>query len=168
MNIARVVAVAMLFVAALAACSVDPVDEKSNLAQCLVNAKTSCRITFRHLAEQSSKVDCQLVRVEGYLGVSRGLFVLYSSKELFEAGVNDEVALRLRGPVDVQEKIFDQFAYSWVSVTGTYRAKPGNGTTDDLLLGELHAPLQFHPLRLPMPVERETFDDVILDLQDIN
>ena len=168
MNIARVVAVTFLSIAALAACSVDPGDTKSKLAECHANAKAGCRVAFQRLAEQSSKFDGQLVRVEGYLGVSRGLFVLYSSKELFEAGVNDEVALRLRGPVDVQEKIFDQFAYSWVSVAGTYRAMPRTGNTDDLLLGELHAPLEVHPLRVPLPVQRETFDDVILDLRDIN
>lgn len=167
MKLVCMVGTLLLTVTALAACGAVPEDAAPKPAQCAADEKVACRVAFRGLAEDSSRFDGHAVRVEGYLGVSRGLFVLSSSKELFDAGATDEVALRLRGPVDVQERIFDQFAYSWVAVTGTFRITPRNGTTDDLLLGEIHAPLEVRPLRLPVPVQRETFGDVILDLQDI-
>lgn len=93
--------------------------------------------------------------------------MLNSSKALFEAGVTDEVAIRLRGPVDVQERIFQEHAYSWVSVIGTFKIRATTGTTEDLLLGELFAPLEVRSLRLPLEVRRHSFDEVILDLEDI-
>lgn len=93
--------------------------------------------------------------------------MLNSSKELFEAGVTDEVAIRLRGPVDVQKRIFQEHAYSWVSVVGTFKIRATTGTIDDLLLGELFAPLEVRSLRLPLAVGRHSFGDVILNLEDI-
>jgi len=108
-----------------------------------------------------------MIRIEGYLAVSRDLFVLNSSKEFYEAGVTDETSIRIRGPMDVQERIFQEHAYSWVSVIGTFRDREKTGTTEDLLLGEIFAPLEVRPLGLPVEVKRQTFGDVLLDLEDI-
>lgn len=114
-------------------------------------------------------IDSMVVRYvsRGYLGVSTGLFVLNSSKELFEAGVTDEVAIRIRGPIDVQERIFKEHAYSWVSLVGTYRVKAKAGTTDDLLLGEIFAPLEVRSIMSPLELRRQSFDEVFLDLDDL-
>jgi len=105
--------------------------------------------------------------VEGYLGVSRGLFVLNSSKELFEAGVTEETQVRIKGPIDLQRDVFNRYAYSWVSVTGEFRLRKTDGSTDDLLLGEMHAPLDVQSLRVPGPIPRATFGDVSVDLEDL-
>ncbi|MBD8694648.1 hypothetical protein [Stenotrophomonas sp. CFBP 13718] len=108
------------------------------------------------------------MRIEGYLVVSAGLFVLSSSKELFDAGVADEVFVRIRGPLDSQRQMYDQHGYSWVSVTGTFKTKERNGTTDDILIGELHPPTEVRALRFPIPRRRETFDEAAIDLKDLN
>lgn len=134
---------------------------------CGRSAQPACSVSFRAIAQDSQRFDDRSIRIEGYLGVSRELFVLNSSQELFEAGVTDEIAIRLRGPVDVQERIFQEHAYSWVSVVGTFKIRATTGTTEDLLLGELFAPLEVRSLRLPLEVRRHSFDDVILDLEDI-
>jgi len=81
--------------------------------------------------------------------VIRGLFVLSSSEESFEAGVTDETEVRIRGPVDLQRRVFDQHAYPWVSVGGAFRLREKDASTDDLLLGEIHAPLDVRSLRNP-------------------
>lgn len=128
----------------------------------------ACRVSFRALAADPASFNGRKVRVEGYLGVSARLFVLSSSKELFEAGVTDEVFVRIRGPVESQRQIFDQHAYSWVSVTGTLRTREKNGTTDDILIGELHPPVEVKALRLPVPERRESFDEAVIDLGDLN
>lgn len=126
-----------------------------------------CRVSFRALAQGPARFDGRRIRVEGYLGVSRELFVLSSSKELFEAGVTHETSIRIRGPMDVQERIFQKHAYSWVSVAGTFKDREKTGTTEDLLLGEIFAPLEVQSLRWPVEVERATFGDVLLNLEDI-
>jgi hypothetical protein len=105
--------------------------------------------------------------MEGYLGVSRELFVLNSSKGLFEAGVTEETQVRIRGPIDLQRDVFKRYAYSWVSVTGEFRLRRTDGSTDDLLLGEMHAPLDVQSLRVPGPIPRATFGDVSVDLEDL-
>jgi hypothetical protein len=105
--------------------------------------------------------------MEGYLGESLGMVVLSSSKELVEAGVRDEVSVRIRGPVETQESIFDQHAYTWVSVTGVFNVKEKNGTTDDLLLGQLSPPLAVRSLQFPAPIQKAGFGDIILDMEDI-
>ena len=53
---------------------------------CGIGQNPVCRVSFRALAATPRLFDGKSIRVEGYLGVSRGLFVLSSSKELFEAG----------------------------------------------------------------------------------
>lgn len=156
----------LVLVFALAGCSPD-----NSLAQhgldCGKPEQPACRVSFRALAQDSHRFDGRSIRIEGYLGVSRELFVLNSSKELFEAGVTDEVAIRLRGPVDLQERIFQEHAYSWVSLVGTFKVKATTGTTEDLLLGEVFAPLEVRSLMLPLEVRRQSFDDVIINLQDV-
>ncbi len=129
--------------------------------------QNACRATFRALAEDAHEFDGRTIRIEGYLAVSRDLFVLNSSKELYDAGVTDETSIRIRGSLDVQERIFQGHAYSWVSVTGTFKNRGKTGTTEDLLLGEIFAPLDVRPLRLPLEVKCQTFDDVLLDLEDV-
>ena len=127
----------------------------------------ACRVSFRALASDPASFNGRKVRVEGYLGVSAMLFVLSSSKELFDAGVSDEVFVRIRGPMESQQNIYDQHAYTWVSVTGTFRTREKDGTTYDLLIGELHAPIEARSLRPPIPQRRETFDEAALDLGDL-
>lgn len=151
---------------ALAGCS--PVGNPAQQGPaCGKRAQPACRVSFRALAQDSHRFDGRSIRIEGYLGVSMGLFVLNSSKELFEAGVTDEVAIRIRGPLDVQERIFKEHAYSWVSLVGTYRVTAKAGTTDDLLLGEIFAPLEVRSIILPLEVRRQSFDEVFLDLDDL-
>lgn len=132
-----------------------------------VEKESACRVSFRALAADPASFNGRKVRVEGYLGVSGRLFVLSSSKELFDAGVSDEVFVRIRGPINSQRQMFYQHAYSWVSVTGTFRTKEKNGTTDDILIGELHSPTEVKALRLPIPERRETFDEAVIDLRDL-
>lgn len=127
-----------------------------------------CRVSFRALAADPASFDGRKVRIEGYLVVSARLFVLSSSKELFDAGVTDEVFVRIRGPLDSQRQMYDQHGYSWVSVTGTFKTKERNGTTDDILIGELHRPTEVRALRFPIPRRRETFDEAAIDLKDLN
>lgn len=107
---------------------------------CGVEGSSACRVSFRELAATPRLFDGKLVRMEGYLGVSRELFVLSSSKELFEAGVTEETQVRIRGPVDMQQGVFDEYAYSWVSIIGVFRTRETDNSTVDLLLGEIHAP----------------------------
>lgn len=128
-------------------------------------SEATCRATFRALAQDVARFEGKKIRIEGFLVVERGLFLLYASRELYEAGVTDEVAVRLRGPVEEQERIFKDHAYSWVSIVGGFRANVRNGTTDDLLLGELHSPLEVRSLRW-VPLKREQFDDVRIDLKE--
>lgn len=134
---------------------------------CGIGQKPVCRVSFRALASTPRLFDGKSIRVEGYLGVSRGLFVLNSSKELFEAGVTDETQVRIKGPIDLQRDLFNRYAYSWVSVTGEFRLRKTDGSTDDLLLGEMHAPLDVQSLRVPGPIPRATFGDVSVDLEDL-
>lgn len=134
---------------------------------CGIGQNPACRVGFRALAATPRLFDGKSIRVEGYLGVSRGLFVLNSSKELFEAGVTDETQVRIRGPIDLQRDVFNRYAYSWVSVTGEFRLRRTDGSTDDLLLGEMHAPLDVQSLRVPGPIPRATFGDVSVDLEDL-
>ena len=101
------------------------------------------------------------------MAVTRGMFVLTSSKELLEAGMSDEVALRIRGPVDLQRSVFDKHAYTWVSVTGVFSTREKNGTTDDLLLGELNPPLDVSPLGRGVPFQKQEFKDVLVELEDL-
>ncbi|HDS1511132.1 hypothetical protein I5U67_12395 [Stenotrophomonas maltophilia] len=160
------------FVVALAcqlvACQMSAEDKAPHKMSCGGVMQNACRATFRALAEDPHGFDGRRIRVEGYLGASRALFVLSSSKELFEAGLTDESSIRIRGPMDVQERIFQEHAYSWVSVTGTFKDREKTGTTDDLLLGEIFAPLDVQSLRWPVEVERATFGEVLLNLEDIN
>lgn len=142
-------------------------EARPSYRDCGANQQPACRATFRALIEHGRTLDGKKVRVEGYLSVVRSLFVLNSSKELYEAGVSDELSIRIRGPIDVQREMFAKFAYSWVSVTGTFRLVERVGTTDDLLIGELHAPMQVDSLRIPGPVRKAEFRDVAVDLEDI-
>lgn len=128
----------------------------------------ACRVTFRGIAADRRQYDGKIVRIEGYLGVSRGLFVLTSSRELYEADVTDEVAIRIRGRLADQERIFKGSAYSWVSVEGTFKVGKRNGTTDDLLLGELFVTDGVGPLRDSVEFRRQDFGEVVLDLDDVN
>lgn len=129
--------------------------------------KSACRVSFRALAADPESFNGRKVRIEGYLGVSGRLFVLSSNKELFDAGVSDETFIRIRGNIDSQRQMFDQHAYSWVSVTGTFRTREKNGTTDDILIGELHPPTEVDALVMPIPDRRETFDEAAIDLRDL-
>lgn len=151
----------------LAACQLPAEDHESHRMNCGRTVQNACRVTFRALASDASGFNGRMIRIEGYLAVSRDLFVLNSSKEFYEAGVTDETSIRIRGPMDVQERIFQEYAYSWVSVVGTFRDREKTGTTEDLLLGEIFAPLEVRPLGLPVEVKRQTFGDVLLDLEDI-
>lgn len=132
-----------------------------------VPEESACRVSFRALAADPASFNGRKVRIEGYLGVSARLFVLSSSKELFDAGVSDEVFIRIKGNIDSQRQMFDQHAYSWVSVTGTFRTTERNGTTDDILIGELHPPTEVDALLMPIPERRETFDEAAIDLRDL-
>ncbi|HGM7285991.1 TPA: hypothetical protein ACKP7V_001798 [Stenotrophomonas maltophilia] len=134
---------------------------------CGVEGSSACRVSFRELAAKPRLFDGKLVRMEGYLGVSRELFVLNSSKELFEAGVTEETQVRIRGPIDLQQSVFDEYAYSWVSIIGVFRTRESDNSTGDLLLGEIHAPLEVRSLRIPGPVPREEFGDVLVNLEDL-
>jgi len=134
---------------------------------CGIGQNPVCRVSFRALAASPRLFDGKSIRMEGYLGVSRGLFVLSSSKELFEAGVTDETEVRISGPTDLQRGVFDRYAYSWVSMTGVFRLRRMDGLTDDLLLGEMHAPLDVQSLRVPGPIPKATFGDVSVDLEDL-
>lgn len=46
--------------------------------------------------------------------------------------------------------------------------KEKGGTTDDLLIGEIHAPLDVQPLRPIGPLKRASFSEVAVDLEDLN
>ncbi|WNH52303.1 hypothetical protein [Stenotrophomonas oahuensis] len=146
-------------------CQIRHSDETTSVNQCGRQAQPPCRVTFRALADNPQRFEGLTLRVEGYLAVSRGLFVLTSSKELFEAGASDEMAIRIRGPIDLQRQIFEQHVYTWVSVTGTYGSTVG--IKNELLLGEIRAPLDVQPLRIPGPAQRATFGDVLIDLEDL-
>lgn len=122
-------------------------------------------MTFRALADNPQPFEGLTLRIEGYLAVSRGLFVLTSSRELFEAGASDEMAIRIRGPMDLQKQIFEQYAYTWVSVTGTYSSTIG--IKNEVLLGQIRAPLDVQALRISGPIQRATFGDVLIDLEDL-
>lgn len=161
------VAFVVVLACQLAACKMPAEDHASHRMSCGEAVQNACRVTFRALANDASGFNGRIIRVEGYLSVSRDLFVLSSSKELYEAGVTDETSIRIRGPMDVQERIFQEHAYSWVSVIGTFRDREKTGTTEDLLLGEIFAPLDVQSLRWPVEVERATFGDVLLNLEDI-
>lgn len=156
----------MLFAVVLLGCQqrAAPIGENQD---CGSTVETPCRASFRSLAASPSSYEERVVRLEGYLTVERETFVLYSSKELFEAGVQEEVAVKLRGPIEAQERIFNQHAYSWVSLVGKFMARQTDGTTEDLLLGEVHAPLVVRPLRSLGPPAKRTFGDVILDMEDL-
>jgi len=136
--------------------------------KCGTQHQLPCRASFRALAEKPVHFDGKLVRVEGYLSVERELFLLSSSRELLEAGVTDEVSVRIRGAIETQRDIFEKHAYSWVSVVGTFRVKEKGGTTDDLLIGEIHAPLDVQTLRPIGPPRRASFGEVAVDLDDLN
>lgn len=167
MKWAGIVASTAFLVFQLAACQMPAEDHASHRMSCGETVQNACRVTFRALASGASGFNGRMIRVEGYLAVSRDLFVLNSSKELYEAGVTDESSIRIRGPMDVQERIFQEHAYSWVSVIGTFRDREKTGTTEDLLLGEIFATLDVRPLGLPVEVKRQTFGEVLLDLEDI-
>ena len=134
---------------------------------CGVEGSPACRVSFRELAATPRLFDGKLVRMEGYLGVSRELFVLNSSKELFEAGVTEENQVRIRGPIDLQRSVFDEYSYSWVSIIGVFRTRESDNSTGDLLLGEIHAPLEVRSLRIPGPMPRAKFGGVLVDLEDL-
>lgn len=163
---ARLILLPILFAIVLAGCN----DKAASASQHCAPARTEapCRVSFRALAASPAGFDGRIVRLEGYLAVSARFFVLSSSKELFDAGVTDETRVRIRGPMDSQQKIYDQHAYSWVAVTGTFRIRKKNGTTDDILIGELHPPMEVNALQYPIPRRKETFDEVALDLEDLN
>lgn len=72
-------------------------DAVSPALKCGADRQLPCRASFRALAEKPVQFDGKLVRVEGYLSVARELFLLSSSRELLEAGVTDEVSVRIRG-----------------------------------------------------------------------
>ncbi|WP_312320645.1 hypothetical protein [Stenotrophomonas sp.] len=135
---------------------------------CGGGADTACRVTFRSLLVAPGQFDGRVIRIEGYLGVSMRFFSLHASKELFDAGVSDEVALRLRGPMQLQEKIFNEYAYTWVSVIGVFKLRKKNGTTDDLLIGELAPPIEVRSLQPLGANQRAEFGEVVLDLEDLN
>lgn len=132
------------------------------------SAENPCRATFRALAEDAHRFDGRMVRMEGYLGVSRGNFVLSASKELHEAGVTGEVDVRIRGRLEDQERIFKAYAYSWVVAEGTFRTVKKDGTTQDLLLGDLFVTDQVRPLMAGSEYRRQEFGEVLLELQDLN
>lgn len=159
---------ALLLVALTSGCAKDPAVSLDCPALPHGMTDMPCRASFRALANDPAAFDGRRVRMEGYLGVSARFFVLSSSKELFDAGVNDDTRVRIRGPMDSQQKIYDQYAYSWVAVTGTFRIRKKNGTTDDILIGELHPPMEVNALQFPIPHRRETFDEVALELEDLN
>lgn len=143
-------------------------DAVSPALKCGADRQLPCRTSFRALAEKPIQFDGKLVRVEGYLSLARELFLLSSSRELLEAGVTDEVSVRIRGPINTQRDIFEKHAYTWVSVVGTFRVKGKGGTTDDLLIGEIHAPLDVQSLRPIGPLKRASFSEVAVDLEDLN
>lgn len=168
MDIGKRPCMALLSVISLAGCGSQEGAKVVPGKVCGVDQRHACRLSFRALAAAPRLFDGKSVRIEGYLGVSAGHFVLSSSKELFEAGVTGETEVRIRGPMDVQERAYNRHAYSWVSVMGVFRLRGKDGSTDDLLLGEIHAPLHVQSLRIPGPIPRATFGDVYLDLEDLN
>lgn len=165
----RAIATSFLFLACLLASCKGAVEEGSERNSACGGAEQSaCRVTFRAIAADKHRYDGRSIRIEGYLAVSRDLFVISSSKELYEAGVTDEVAVRIRGPLADQERAFNAHAYTWVSAVGTFRDTADDGTTADLLLGELHITGDMRPLMDGVEFRRQEFKDVVLDLQDIN
>lgn len=168
MKLNKILFTAFIVLTPLAAgCGHQGEGQVARTATCGVSDRPVCRVSFRALATTPDRYDGRSVRMEGYLGVSRGLFVLSSSKELFEAGVTDETEVRIRGPIDLQSGVFDRYAYSWVSVTGVFRLRRTDGSTDDLLLGEIHAPLGVQSLRVPGPIPKATFGEVSVNLEDL-
>ena len=159
--------VAFFLVISVVGCGLQQGGQTPSAKVCGIGQNPVCRVSFRALAATPRLFDGKSIRMEGYLGVSRGLFVLSSSKELFEAGVTDETEVRISGPTDLQRGVFDRYAYSWVSVTGVFRLRRTDGSTDDLLLGEMHAPLDVQSLRIPGPIPKATFGDVSVDLEDL-
>lgn len=135
--------------------------------RCDAYGDSPCRVSFRALASAPQSYGGRVIRMEGYLAVSGRMFVLSSSKELLEAGVSDEVSVRITGPIEEQRAIFDEHAYTWVSVIGRFTVREKDDTTNDLLLGELSAPLEVSPLRFPIPLQRQTFGELSLDLEDL-
>jgi hypothetical protein len=164
--IARKILAISIFATGLIGCS-GQIDEPGTDDGCGVHGAVACRVSFRALASSPEAYSGRYIRMEGYLGVSGRLFVLSSSKELIDAGVVDEVSVRIRGPIEIQREIFEKHAYSWVSVTGNFSLKAKNGTTDDLLLGELSPPLEVRPLRFPIPVQKQQFGELAIDLEDL-
>lgn len=134
---------------------------------CGGSQESACRVTFRSLVESPDRFNGRTVRIEGYLGVSRKIFSIYASKESFEAGISDEVAIRIRGALPVQEKIFREHAYTWVSMVGVFRMRAKTGTTNDVLIGEIFPPFEVRPLQIPGVDPRRGFDEVLIELEDM-
>ncbi len=70
--------------------------------------------------------------------------------------------------MQLQEKIFNEYAYTWVSVIGVFKLRKKNGTTDDLLIGELAPPIEVRSLQPLGANQRAEFGEVVLDLEDLN
>lgn len=158
----------VLALAMLTSCGVPEQEGSVSGLACGQASQPACRVTFRAIAADRHQYDGRIVRIEGYLGVSRGFFVVASSKELYEAGVSDEVEIRIRGRLTDQERIFKESAYSWVSAEGTFKVRKRNGTTDDLLLGELFVAHDVRPLMRGVEFRRQDFGKVVLELDDVN
>lgn len=159
--------VSMVLMGVLATGCVGESAPSASIEACGASNENACRVTFRRLVEAPESFAGRVVRVDGYLGVKRGFFTLNSSKELFDAGVSDEVSIRIRGSADLQQKIFDEYSYTWVSIIGTFRLKSKNGTVSDLLIGELHPPLEVNSLGYPGSERNQSFNDAALDLEDL-
>lgn len=158
----------ILLVACLLASCTGPVKHASERElACGESGQPACRATFRAVAADKHRYDGRSIRIEGYLAVSRDLFVITSSKELYEAGVTDEVAVRIRGRLADQERAFNAHAYTWVSAIGRFKSAGDSGTTTDLLLGELYLTGDMRPLLDDVAFRRQEFKEVVLDLRDI-
>ncbi|WP_367381719.1 hypothetical protein [Stenotrophomonas cyclobalanopsidis] len=142
-------------------------DAPASSSACGGSQESVCRVTFRSLVESPDLFTGRTVRIEGYLGVSRKFFSIYASKESFDAGISDEVAIRIRGSLPVQENIFREHAYTWVSMVGVFRMREKTGTTNDVLIGEIFPPFEVHPLQVPGVDPQRGFDEVLIELEDL-
>ncbi|WP_152182564.1 hypothetical protein [Xanthomonas sp. LMG 12459] len=158
----------MMISAILAACQNSEV-EKALPSRCSKkdNGHIICVPTIRDLAMSPNEYDEKEIIVSGFLVIDRGQLSLYSSDLDYKHSLSQDNVIILRGSEARQEKAFDDFAYKYIRISGTFHGSkyPPSKRYE---IGDLE--IEDDAYELPDrsdPSSRQGWKDVRIDVRDI-
>jgi len=159
--------------ALICACSAEPSGPARKMGACDQQGRGQrptkpCEVSFRAIASEPTRYDGLFVSVDGYLAIKFGVLVIYSSEEFYRHGIIEESVLQIRAPVEDQRKIFERYGYRWVKISGKFTLPSRENKARHFPVGYIWDPSAIVELPdLSDPTDRETLDDLVIDLGDV-